>query len=115
MDNLTFMLNATRMSINEFLRCTLNLYQTENLSAPNQAINILGIARAYSQLRYNNNAARIYRVLINQITATNISDSVFSQEAADYIMQKKILQNSAKTNHFCFSSIFVIILIFILH
>ncbi|CAF4660887.1 unnamed protein product, partial [Rotaria sp. Silwood2] len=56
----TFMLNGAQVLISEFPRYALNLYQLADLSAPNRAINILGMARANAQLRYNDEAVKFY-------------------------------------------------------
>lgn len=102
------------MSINDFAQRAFDLYEIANSTAPNRAINILGKARSYTQLRRNDDAARIYRILIDQITSTNTSDPVFSEEATNFLMQKKILYGSANNLQIYFSSFFFIILNFII-
>jgi len=109
------MLNGTQVSVNDFPRLALNLYQTANLSAPNRAINILGMARSNSQLRYNGLAATFYQTLLNQMQSSNNSDPIFSQEATDFIAQQSGSTNSANNNQFCFSSIFIVFIVFIFH
>ncbi|CAF3861055.1 unnamed protein product [Rotaria sp. Silwood1] len=91
----TFMLNGTQVSISEFPQYALNLYQIADISAPNRAINILGMARANSQLRSNDEAVKFYRKLLDQINASNNTDPLFSQEATDFIAQKESMGNSA--------------------
>ncbi|CAF4723878.1 unnamed protein product, partial [Rotaria sp. Silwood2] len=83
----TFMLNGAQVLISEFPRYALNLYQLADLSAPNRAINILGMARANAQLRYNDEAVKFYRKLLVQISSSNNTDPLFSQEATDFITQ----------------------------
>lgn len=109
------MLNGTEVSVSQFPRLALTLYQIANSTAPGRAINLLGIARSYSQLRNNNEAAQIYEILIDEITSTNTSDPVFSQEATDFIAQNQALGNSAKQNQFYLSSLFIVFITFILH
>lgn len=107
-------MNGTEVSVSEFPRLALNQYLAANLSSPNRAINILGIARAYSQMRSNNQAERVYQILLDQITSSNTSDPIFAQEANDFISQKQALQNVAKKNQFSLSSIFIVFLLFTL-
>lgn len=105
------MLNSTAITVDQFPQYALNLYESADISAPNRAINILGMARAYSQLRYNNAAERLYQKLLDQITSSNNTDSVFAEEANAFITQKTVLTGSARNERFCFHSI-VISLVF---
>ncbi|CAF0966927.1 unnamed protein product [Adineta steineri] len=98
----TFTLNGTQVSVSQFSQYALNLYQIANLSSPNRAINILGAARANSQLLLNNVAAGYYQMLLDQISSQNASDPVFFQEAINFIAQNQVLQSSANNNHLNF-------------
>jgi hypothetical protein len=67
----------------------LALYQKANSSAPNRAINTLGIARAYSQLHNYTEATKLYRILLTQLTSSNDTDAVFTQEVMNSITKNK--------------------------
>lgn len=69
-----------------------------NLSSPNRATNILGIARAYAQLRNNTQASMYYQILLNQINYTNNSDPIFLEEAINFLNQTHLI-DSACCNH----------------
>jgi hypothetical protein len=103
------MLNGTQVSVSDFASSALTLYQIANVSSPNRAINILGMARANSQLLRNSEAVRLYRLLLAQISSSNNTDPIFFEEAIDFIAQKEDLQNSSNNNKFCFSSILVVL------
>jgi hypothetical protein len=108
------LLNGTQVSVDQFPQRALDLYRTANLSAPNRATNILGMARSNSQLRLNLEAARLSRILIAQISSSNNSDPIFSEEANDFLAQKEALKNSANNNQFCLLSILVSMYIFLI-
>ncbi|CAF4914218.1 unnamed protein product, partial [Rotaria sp. Silwood1] len=63
-----------------------------DISAPNRAINILGMARANAQLRSNDEAVKFYQKLLDQINSSNNTDQLFSQEATDFIAQKESMR-----------------------
>ena len=109
------MLNGTQVSVSDFASRALTLYQIANVSSPNRAINILGMARANSQLLLNSEAVRLYQLLLAQISSSNNTDPIFFEEALDFISQNEDLQNSSNNNKFGFSSILVVFIFFIFH
>ncbi|CAF3351042.1 unnamed protein product [Rotaria sp. Silwood2] len=111
----TFMLNGAQVLISEFPRYALNLYQSEDLSAPNRTINILGMARANAQLHNNDEAIKFYRKLLTQINFSNTTDPLFSQEATDFITQAENTKNSANTNQLCFLLILIVFMYLVFH
>lgn len=113
MDTVVFNLNGSRTTVISFPQRALDLYKRANLSAPNRAVNILGVARSYSQMQHNGDAVRYYRMLINQITSTNTSDPIFSQEANDFIAKYENLQNHGNINRIYLSTFFLFFLVFI--
>jgi hypothetical protein len=78
-------LNGAQISINDFPTQALTLCQTANSTAPNRAINILGMARANSQSNNYTEAVRLYNVLRTQMNSSNHSDPIFLQEATNVI------------------------------
>jgi tetratricopeptide (TPR) repeat protein len=74
-------LNGTNVSIDQFPARAIALYQKANLSAPNRAINTLGIARTYLQMGNTNQAVQLYQALLTQMTLSNNADPIFSEEA----------------------------------
>jgi len=111
LDTITFNLNGSEISVSNFPQRALELYTQANLSAPNRAVNILGTARAYSQMHHNSEAAKFYQILINQITSTNTSDPIFSQEANDFITKYENIQNHGNKKQIYFSTFFLIVLV----
>ncbi|UJR31504.1 hypothetical protein I4U23_018993 [Adineta vaga] len=107
------MFNDTLISVSQFPLFALDLYESADISAPNRAANILGMARANSQLRYNNAAERLYQKLLDQISSSNNSDPIFAQEATNFLAQKTELTGLADKKQFCFYSI-VLSLFFII-
>ncbi len=89
-----YTLNGIQVSIDEFPTRALVLYQNANSSAPNRAINTLGMARANLQIGNNNEAVRLYEVLITQMNSSNDSDPIFSEEALDITLN----HNSSTTD-----------------
>jgi hypothetical protein len=99
-------LNGTNVSINEFPTRALALYQEANSSAPNRAINTLGMARANLQMGDETEAIRLYQALLTQMTSSNNSDPIFSEEALSIIT---VNYNAASTNKYSFLlSIFIL-------
>ncbi len=102
----TYTLNGTNVSINEFPIRALALYQVANSSAPNRAINTLGMARANLQIGNKNEAIRLYQILLTQVTSSNDADPIFSEEALTIIASN---YNAASTNKYSFLlSIFIL-------
>jgi len=98
-------LNGTNVSINEFPTRALALYQEANSSAPNRAINTLGMARANLQMDDETQAIRLYQALLTQMTSSNNSDPIFSEEALSITVN----YNAASTNKYSFLlSIFIL-------
>ena len=64
----------------DFPSRALGLYQQANGSAPNRAINTFGMARANLQMGNNAAATQLYQGLLVQISSSNDTNSIFSQE-----------------------------------
>ena len=111
--SLTYTLNGTNVSVTDFPRRALILFQAANWSAPGRAINLLGMARTNVQLQYDGEAERLYKLLLDQITSTSTPDPKFSQEAATFIANKTELYSSANSNQFCFLSVLPVFILFI--
>ena len=95
MNSTKYELNGSQVFVSDFPKSALNLYRTANVSAPNRAINTLGIARAYAQRRLNSDAVAVYQKLLAQISVSNNTDETFLQEATGFKIQKEELQGSA--------------------
>ncbi len=96
----TYMLNGINVSINEFPGKALVLYQEADSIAPNRSINTLGMARANVQLGNNDEAARLYQVLLTQVNSSTDSDPIFSQEAANFIVNYNSTTTGSTTAHY---------------
>jgi hypothetical protein len=94
------MLNGINVSINEFPGKALVLYQEADSIAPNRSINTLGMARANVQLGNNDEAARLYQVLLTQVNLSTDSDPIFSQEAANFIVNYNSTTTGSTTAHY---------------
>lgn len=100
-----YTLNGTNVTIDKFPSQALALYQEANSSAPNRAINTLGMARANLQMGNKNEANRLYQILLTQMTSSNNFDPIFSAEALNITAN----YNSASTNKYSFIlSIFIL-------
>jgi hypothetical protein len=106
------MLNGSRVAVSEFPRLALKLYEYANSSAPNRAINILGMARANSQLRLNSAAERFYRMLLDQIGSSNNTDTIFVDEAKAFIAQKEVLTGLADRQSVYYPLLFTCVILF---
>jgi uncharacterized protein HemY len=74
-------LNGANVSIDQFPTRALALYQRVNSSAPNRAINTLGMARANLQMGNTEQAVQLYQALLTLTTSSNNADPIFSEEA----------------------------------
>ncbi|CAF1127208.1 unnamed protein product [Rotaria sordida] len=101
--NENYTLKSRQISIVDFPSQALILYKKANEAAPNRVINIVGMARANTQLGNTNEAIKLYQLLLTQMNLSNNTDLTLLKEAADFIAQNPIQYNSA-SNYF--SSIF---------
>jgi hypothetical protein len=80
-----YRLNGSETSVDKFPSIALNLYKKADQTAPNRAINTLGMARAKARLDQHGAAVSLYQQLFFQMTSSNHSDDSFLREANDYL------------------------------
>ncbi|CAF4645866.1 unnamed protein product [Rotaria sp. Silwood1] len=97
--NGNYILKSKVISIVDFPSQALDLFKKTNETAPNRAINIVGMARAYVELGNINEAVQLYKLLLTQMSLSNNTDLILFQEANNFIAQNLIQFNSA-TNYF---------------
>lgn len=92
---LTYPLNNSIVSITEFPSYALRLYNKENQTEPHRAVNLLGIARAYSQMGRIDEASQIYERFLRDWSDSTFSpeiDRVVITEAVNYLLEVKLNQ-----------------------
>ena len=81
------MLNGTWVAIERFPLLALDLYKQADQTAPNRAINTLGMARGHADAGQDQTAVTLYQNLHFQMTSSNRSDESFLREVNQYIDQ----------------------------
>ena len=98
--NGSYILNSKQTSMSDFATTALTIYQKANETAPNRAINIVGMARANIQFGNTNEAVKLYQLLLTQMNLSNNTNSIFTQEANSFIAQITGQFNFASHNLF---------------
>ncbi|CAF4433106.1 unnamed protein product [Rotaria sp. Silwood2] len=93
--NENYTLKSKRTPIVDFPSQALSLLKKTNETAPNRAINMVGMARAYVQSDNINEAVKLYQLLLTQMNFSNNSDLTFFQEAQQFIEQSLVQYNSS--------------------
>lgn len=93
------MFNGTQTSIAKFPSIALKLYKIADQTAPNRAINTLGLARSNAHLNRHSIAVGLYQQLSFQMTSSHYHDENFLKEPNEYLDN----HNSAIHSNFSFS------------
>jgi len=80
-----YTLNGSETSVDKFPLIALNLYKKADQTAPNRAINTLGMARSNAHLDQHSIATGLYQQLLFQMTSSNHSDDSFLKEGNEYL------------------------------
>ncbi len=103
------MLNGTETLVDNFPSIALNLYKKADQTAPNRAINTLGMARSHAHLNRHSAAVGLYQQLFYQMTSSNTNDDSFLKEANAYLDKHSSAINCSFSLNLIFFSLFCFI------
>lgn len=109
------MLNNQTIPIQNFPSQALSLYQTTNSTAPNRAINTLGMIQANVDLGNRDEVKRLENLLKSQLSLSNTTDNSFLQEVQNSVNQlvSKASSKSSYQTLLTIISIFFVLYIFL--